>query len=274
MSPLGWIMAANIAVFALEVLLGRWVDFFGFFGLSYNGLVSGRLWTLLTYSFIHEGLLHLGLNLLLLYWTWQGVAAALGHKRCVWVYFLSILGGAALWMLASGYASPRADLIGASAGVFGMFTLFCFLNWNRPITLLLFFIFPIRIEPKWLLIIFGSIELFSSLTYEILPHFSNVSHGSPIAFSAHLGGLATAWLCYKYLLRAQNARARPSMQLPAWMKRKKATTTYRVNYSDRLELNKTEVNRVLDKIAQKGFASLTNEERDLLERARETFKRD
>jgi hypothetical protein len=65
------------------------------------------------------------------------------------------------------------------------------------------------------------------------------------------------------------------LELPAWLKRKKSekrTTSYKVNITPHGDL-KTEVDRILDKINSAGFGALTDEEKRLLDEAKDLLSR-
>lgn len=280
LSPLGWLIAANVAVFVLQSVFSVWFKSPGllehYFGLSASALARGWVWTALTYAFLHEGVLHIVLNMLVLAFSWRPVSAEIGERRCLWAYMGCVLGGALLWMLVSGLAAPGKELVGASAGAFGVFTLFCLFYWERPITFLLFFVFPLTLKPKWVLMIFGGMEVFSMLFQE-LPARLGLAHAhSPIAFSAHVGGLLTACALFGFWRKVGFADRKPDVELPAWLRRGSVAkpTAYRVNFTPAsAEVSQAEVNRILDKIAASGFASLTPQERERLDRAHEALRR-
>lgn len=278
-SPLAWLIAANVAVFVLQSVFSVWFKSQGtleqWFGLSADGLLRGWLWTPVTYAFLHEGLLHIVLNMLVLVFSWKPVASEIGERRCLWAYFGCVLGGAFLWLVVSGIADPRQEMVGASAGAFGMFTLFCLFYWERPITFLLFFVFPLTVKPKWVLGVFGGMEVFSMLFQELPARLGLTQAHAPIAFSAHVGGLLTACMFFAFWRKGGFADRKPAVELPAWLRRDSARkpASYRVNFTPSSEVGQTEVNRILDKIAASGFASLTPQERERLDRAHEVLRR-
>lgn len=283
LSSLGWIILANIAVFIFQSVSAVWLRAPGFLerfgGLSWRALEHGWIWTPVSYAFLHEGLGHILLNMLVLAFTWRPVADQIGQRRCLWIYLWSILGGGALWMLVSGSAGPGRELVGASAGVFGIFAAFCFLFWDRPVNFLLFFIFPVTLKPKWMLALFAGIELFSLLSQELPERLGLLEPRiGGIAFSAHLGGLLAAWIAYRVFRAGGFAQKKPEIEWPQWLRRRTGRVLkpmpYRVNMSGQGKpLSKAEMDRLLDKIAAKGFASLTPEERAALDRAHRDLKK-
>jgi membrane associated rhomboid family serine protease len=80
------------------------------------GLSEGEWWRLLTAAFLHAGLFHLGLNMLLLWWIGAPLEEAMGRGRFLLLYVVSGLAGSAgalLW-------SPTGVTVGASGAVFGL----------------------------------------------------------------------------------------------------------------------------------------------------------
>lgn len=264
------------ALFILQNILTHWVgstSLEDYLALSLQGLKNGRLHTLLTYGFLHSTTQaipwHLILNGFMLYWFGRELEERSGSYHFLECFLFSILSGGILWSFVHLFGGHSSAVIGASAGVFGVLALFCRARWLD--SMMLMFI-PIRFTGQqlfWALIgIQGFLLLFSEIP-------GNVSNST--AYSAHLGGILGAVLYEKYRLHKTPfltrlaGSSRPSRSRPAWQKRADATrgTTNRfsVNLSKSNHL-KAEVDRILDKINDKGFGSLTAEEKQILEKAR------
>ena len=74
------------------------------------GVAHGEWWRLLTASFLHYGLLHIGLNMFSLYFAGSILEQVIGHWRFLLLYLVSGIAGSAgalLW-------SPNALTVGAS----------------------------------------------------------------------------------------------------------------------------------------------------------------
>ena len=87
------------------------------FGLYGPFVAEGEWYRLLTYGFLHDGLLHIGFNMFLLFMVGRLLETAIGTPRFLFVYFASLFGGA----LGALLLSPDALTIGASGAVFGVF---------------------------------------------------------------------------------------------------------------------------------------------------------
>ncbi len=88
-----------------------------FIGNPEIGLAAGEWWRLVTAGFLHAGIFHLGINMLLL-WIFGGpLEQLLGRGRFLLVYVTSLLAGSAGALLLE----PGAATVGASGAVFGIF---------------------------------------------------------------------------------------------------------------------------------------------------------
>ncbi|MBQ6534124.1 MAG: rhomboid family intramembrane serine protease, partial [Opitutales bacterium] len=100
-SPTNILIFANAAAFLAQAFAER---IFGsaavceWFALSVGSVASGKLWTLLTYSFMHGGLLHIMCNMLGLYFMGRFVERALGPRRFLAIYFLGAIAGGLAWL--------------------------------------------------------------------------------------------------------------------------------------------------------------------------------
>jgi membrane associated rhomboid family serine protease len=103
------------------------------------GVAVGQWYRLLTAVFLHQQLVHIGLNMLSLWWIGPSVELALGRIRYLTLYLLSGLGGSALSFLLA----PANELgLGASGAIFGllgaMFVLMRRLRLDaRPVVILI-----------------------------------------------------------------------------------------------------------------------------------------
>lgn len=88
-----------------------------FVGDSSIGLAAGEWWRLVTSGFLHAGLFHLGMNMLLLWWFGAPLEQGLGRARFIALYAVSLLAGAAGALLLSA----QTPTVGASGAVFGLF---------------------------------------------------------------------------------------------------------------------------------------------------------
>lgn len=86
------------------------------FGSKWNAaLLQGEWWRLVTAGFLHGGLLHIGMNMWVLFDLGAQVEEVYGSSRMLVIYFLSTVGGFYLSATRS-----MADSVGASAALMGL----------------------------------------------------------------------------------------------------------------------------------------------------------
>ena len=81
-----------------------------------SGLADGEWWRLITSAFLHAGLIHLGMNMLVLWIVGSPVEQAIGRGRFLALYFVSGLAGSAGALLFD----PNAITVGASGAIYGI----------------------------------------------------------------------------------------------------------------------------------------------------------
>src|ERR1700693_2736046 len=165
------------------------------FGLIPLAATQGlRVWQPFTYLFLHGGLLHLLLNMLVLWMFGCGVERGWGRQRFLTYYFLCGV-GAGLCVVAvnlspllfgqPALAGAEGATIGASGAIFGVLLAAAVLFPDREVWLIPF---PMMLPMRVFVLIMGAIEFFSSLG----------GAGSGISHLAHLGGMGVG---YFYLRR-------------------------------------------------------------------------
>jgi membrane associated rhomboid family serine protease len=204
-------------------------------------LVLARPWSVVTYMFLHGGLGHIAFNMLALFFFGPRVEERLGSRSFTILYFLSGISGALLSFLFS----PGAPIIGASAGVFGVMMAFAYFWPHAPIHI--WGIIPV--PARMLVIITTVLALWSG--------FGGARSG--IAHFAHLGGYAGAYLYLRWLDRSRAAFKRQATVAPTEASRR-AAGWRSIDLASVHEVNREEVNRILDKISAHGVGSLTAQE--------------
>jgi len=264
------LLIVNVAAFLAQIVLSSFLHYPAnkYFALSLEGLRHGFVWQLLTYQFMHGGVIHLLLNCWAIFMFGREVEEALGRKRFLMLYFSSGVMGGLVQMLAGLLLGGHfaAPVVGASAGGFGLIAAFAVLFPERPLTILIFFIIPVNMRAKFLLL--GSVLL--ALVCIAFP-ISN------IADAAHLGGMLTGVIFVRYALhwhwprfrRSPTQRSRPLVKVTS---RNSALWGQNKPELDEdlppEEFLSKEVDPILDKISAQGIQSLTERERKVLQAAR------
>jgi membrane associated rhomboid family serine protease len=215
------------------------------FGLVPAHLLGrGYIWQLVTYMFLHGGLLHLFFNMLFLWMLGSELERYWGSREFVKYYLVTGVGAGVINALVQPHSG--VPIIGASGAVFGLIIAFGMAFPNRE--LLLYFV--IRIKAKHFAVLIGLLELISLFA---LPN-------AGVARFAHLGGLVVGyfylkWEKFSYPLRRWYARGRLKVEDSA-----------RRREEEKGRKTQAEVDRILDKIGREGLDSLTPRERDFLQK--------
>ena len=278
-----WLIAINVAIYFLQLTVVGAQNMLPALGFQAHDL-SRSWWTIVTYMFVHAGFWHLALNMYTLYLFGPRVEHAWSTAEFSKFYIVSGLGG---WLFHLVFARESL-LVGASAAVYGV-TLAYALHWPDD-EVFLFGVLPLKV--KWMVGLLIGLNLIGGM--------ANGGSGGGVAYLAHLGGLAAAWL---YLRSAatgarldrfkQRVSSVPDVPdetpraVPRSMPRAREgrggidEVVARSNASvSRRPANEpppaasskpaagqraADLNTVLDKISQHGLDSLTNGERRLLE---------
>lgn len=247
------------------------------FALSFAGLKHGFIWQILTFQFMHGGLLHLGLNCLALYVFGRPMEEALGRRSFLWLYFSSGVAGGLLHVLCAalwpGYFGGA--VVGASAGIFGLMAAFATLYPDQMMTMFII-IFPVNLRARTMLAIaMITAALGMGFPRYMGPIFGNVAH------AAHFGGALMGVLFVRQILHWQidwlRVFQRPLRRTPPreyvsvpfakgfGAPKSRAEEPEDLSTADFLS---REVDPILEKISQHGIHSLTERERKILEAAR------
>ncbi len=276
-SILTWLMSSIAAAFVVQSVFARYfsIGLEWDFGLGTAGIRAAHVWTFLTYGFLHStgNLLQVIVYMLVIYFAGRQVLPILGARRFIALYASALVVGGAFW-LAVHWRQPGL-LTGASAAASALVILYACFYPNQERTHILFFV-PVTLKPKYIAYSLLAVDLCGLVFYEIL------GAASPFhaAHSAHLGGMAAAWIYYRYLHDSNwsFASGRAEIELPRWIKQRgaakvaKAAPAYSVNIGDRGHL-RAEVDRILDKINSEGLGSLSPDEKRVLDEARDLISR-
>jgi membrane associated rhomboid family serine protease len=274
-SSLTRLIYVNLAVFLLIQLTNIFMHLFNFREFLYPAIswvavpwdlsvLVRRPWTIITYMFVHKDFFHILFNILWLYWFGKIFLSYLSQKQLLSVYLLGGIAGAALYIfsynifpgLKAEMSAPMA--IGASASIMAIVISIAVLVPDYKIYVI--FIGPVKI-------------IYVALVAFILSSLVDISvnTGGKIA---HIGG---ALFGYYFTLKYKNgkditmgfSRFLDKMVYTFKPGRRKMTVTHKKPKTD-LEYNKRkieqqkEVDEILDKISQKGYDSLTAEEKEIL----------
>jgi membrane associated rhomboid family serine protease len=175
------LLAINVAMLFLQWAVVSDADAFAVLGFQ-AGSLQRTLWSAVTYMFVHYGVLHLALNMYALLAFGPRLESAMGTRAFTLYYLWCGLGGAVAHMLFV----QQGLLVGASAGVLGVM----FAYWQQwpEEEVALFGVIPVR--PWTAIVLLGGVILALGALGAGAPE----AGGARIAYAAHIGGIAFAWL--------------------------------------------------------------------------------
>ena len=293
-----WIIVINVAIFLLDIILFRFgvsvrlptppgvrpvfiapLTYWGEFSLD-AGIIHGEVWRFITFQFLHAGIMHIGINMLVLFFFGPIAEAYLGSKRYLAFYLLSGMAGALFYCILNVGGlmygnlpfllpnSPQSTLVGASAGIFAVLMAAAFIRPNDVVTLLIMFIIPVRMKIKTLA--YGLVAL------AVLTVFMNGNNAGGEA--GHLGGAMLGFFLIRHTNLLNWAASLPNLNPFSRSKPRNPFAPQSPSYFEKRKMKKTEnldqeVDRILAKVGTQGLQSLTNREKKILEQASEQQRR-
>lgn len=236
-------------------------------------ILSGEVWRLLTPVFLHGGLLHLFFNMLVLYFAGQRVEEMRGGREFALFYLVSGVFANLLYLAVyvAGLC-PATTMVGASGAVTAVLVVFaCYF----PHRLLLFFVIPV---PAW-----GLVVLFVGL--DVIGAFGGGD--ANVAYIVHIGGALfglvyyqSGWQFSRLFARPPRVRARPKLRIAAPPPEEQTPEPVGAPVEAPLkpaaaadEQLEAKLDAVLEKVSKHGQESLTADEREILFRASELYKK-
>ena len=231
-------------------------------------------WTVLTYMFVHTGIIYTLINMVWL-WVFGSIFQDLsGNKKIIPVYLYGGIAGAAVF-IGVNYAVPQlhdqieySSMLGGNASIIAVavattalapdFRLFKNLNGGIPL---------------WILTLLYVIIDFagSGGVAHHVAHFTGGLAGFLFIVSLRKGYDWSAWMNNLYLSFINLFN--PDKKKPAPQKFKEKVfynTGGQKPFIKRPIITQQRIDEILDKINQKGYHLLSEEEKEILEKARET----
>lgn len=282
MSVNGWIIIINIAVYVFIMVVPKsvaaavyaWGHFStatALFSVNSNNqtVISAQLWRFITFQFLHDpsSIWHLFFNMFGL-WVFGGmVEEVLGRKRYLAFYLVCGIFGAVAYMalnilesvfripIPGDFGNPHMQLIGASAGVFGVILASAYIAPNAIVQLLFP---PIPLKLKYFAYGYVGIAFVSLLA-------GNSNAGGD---AAHIGGAIAGFFFIRnaHLLRDffdvfSDSRKPRQGRAPREPGRSRGAPS------------QAEVDRILAKVGTQGINALTEQEKRILHDATESERR-
>ncbi len=227
-------------------------------------------WSIVTYFFTHFDFFHILFNMLFLFWFGRIIQEFLNSKRVIALYVLGGLAGGLLYMFMYNFIPFFADrvagsmMLGASAGVFAIVVGAAVFMPNY--TFFLLFIGPVKI--KYIAIFYVFMSFIGS---------TGANAGGEIA---HLGGALIGWIYISQLNKGTDlggwiisfisfvkSMFKPQPKIKVTHRsgnRRPSKKESKAKTSESGNTPQAEIDAILDKISEKGYESLSKDEKQKL----------
>lgn len=213
-------------------------------------------WSLISYFFLHLSFGHILWNMLFLYWFGKIIHDNIGNNAVISLYILGgIIGGLsymALFNIIPFYGDRVSEslMLGASAGVFSIVAGSATLLPNY--TFYLLFLGPVRIK-------------YIALFY-ILLSFFDVTGSNAGGEIAHIGGALIGYLFIKQLQKGVNMGDGVIKIINLFNRKNssKKEKEFTINKETSFDISQDEIDKILDKISESGYSSLSKKEKEKL----------
>ncbi len=252
-SAIKLLIVANVSIFFLEALLNLESVFNMYFGLV-PMLIWSKLyiWQPLTYMFLHGGIWHLFINMLVLWMFGSEIERYWGRKEFLGFYFITGIGSGILTALFS--LNSLVPVVGASGAIYGVLLAYGIMFPNRVIYL--YFLIPVKV--KYFVLFIGGVAFVSSLT----------GGASTVSHFTHLSGMVIGFIYMKSNVRISDLSS--SLNNLKIKRQVKKAERVRKSYDNVMH----EVDIILDRINEVGYENLTEDEKQRLEEASKVISKD
>ncbi|MBS1490886.1 MAG: rhomboid family intramembrane serine protease [Bacteroidetes bacterium] len=227
-----------------------------------------RPWTLLTYSFTHDlnQIWHILFNMLVLYWFGKLFVEYLGSDKLIALYVLGGMTGALIYLAAYNLIPNPPEFITQSSGG-GM------VGASGAIYAIMVGAATLLPDYTFFLLFFGPVRIKYIAAFYIIISFIGTTGSNAGGNLAHLGGALMGYVYIKQLQAGFNW-GRWITSLLDWIRslfktNSKVKITYRNSETKKTSASRSkatqeEIDTILDKISDRGYESLTRDEKDKL----------
>lgn len=270
----------NVGVFVLTSFLGIVLTLFKISTDSWGNLLAlpadlirllHQPWGILTYMFMHAGLLHLLFNMLWLYWFGQLFLYFYSSRHLRGLYFLGGILGGACYILAYHLfpyfesAIPYSYLVGASASVLAIVVATAVREPDYRVQFM--FIGAVRLKYVALFMVISDLLLMTSENAGgHIAHLGGALAGFWFAVSLRKGSDLTAWInlvidkLTGWLSFGNRKPKKPKMKVHYGT----GTRQQDYDFNARKKEQSEKVDRILEKLRRSGYDSLTADEKKSL----------
>ena len=274
-----WLIGVNAAVFVLQMMttvetpLGRAAGpLTDALLLAPDKVMHGQVWRLVTYAFLHDpnSVMHILFNMLFLWWFGADLEDIYRPKEFLAFYLTSAAAGGVVHVALVKLTLIHPSAVLGASGAVTAVVMLCALHYPTKVILLFFFL-PV---PIWAFVVFMVAKDFFTLMGGIR---------SGVAVDVHLAGAAFGFFYQKFHWHLTSLwpqlkmwrRRQSQPRLRVFRDEEETPTPVSVAAAAPADEEQLEakMDAILEKISRTGKESLTENERNLLLRASEVYKR-
>jgi membrane associated rhomboid family serine protease len=265
-SVVTWLLGINCIMFLLDGVLSSGTrsqaispSYWGNFNLE-QGLYGLQLWRWVSYQFLHHGFMHILFNMIGLYFFGPMLEKWWGSRRFLAFYLLCGVSGAFLMVLLSFVPGllmigPTTQLVGASGSLFGILAGAAVLFPHQRVMLMFP---PIPMTLRTMALVFLGLAALSVV----------VGADNAGGEAAHLGGAILGFILVTHPRWLNLADRLSTTSIQDGVNKGRFERKQKREAADQVE-----VDRILDKVRDKGLGSLTRKEKNTLNEATERQNR-
>ncbi len=234
------------------------------------GTLVFKPWTVITHMFVHDGFMHILFNMLWFFWFGRIIQEFLGSDKVISLFVLGALCGAATFITAYNLIPQfdqvvsQATMVGASAGVTAVVIGAAVFSPNY--TVYMIFIGPVKIKYIALVTVFLS----------LIGARGSINPGGEFA---HLGGALMGWIFISQLKQGNDIGSwvisllafvksmfapQPKIKVTHRSGNRRPSKKSKAKSAESSNTPQAEIDAILDKISEKGYESLSKDEKQKL----------
>ena len=248
----------NVAVFLVQLFFSQigvgtegtplYLLMINYFGIRPDLILHKYyIWQFVTYMFLHGGLLHILFNMYFLFALGMPVEQAWGSRRFLFYYMFTGIGaGVTIFAVNAliGGVYLQVPTVGASGAIYGVLVAFGMLF---PEVEIFFLFIPVPIKAKYLVIIYGAMN--------IVPLIWTGGHDN-ISYVGQLGGIVFGFI-YFFILKKRGITFKSKLIKAKFNREMERRET---NVASHAKTGELQLENILRKIRTSGPDSLTDDE--------------
>lgn len=258
-------------IFALLKLFSVHINYLDYVSLSSNSInLFWKPWSIISYAFFHSGILHLVMNMLMLFYVGRLFTTFFTQKQLLGTYILGGIFSGLIFIVGYNFLpalnNVNADMVGASGAI--MAILIATTTYQPFMEVRLFGVWKLPLwQIAFLFLFIDMIQLSISNTGGHIAHLSGALFGfiyiKLLQNGTDLSTIVTSIIDF-FVNLFQPKKATPFKKVHVNPKKPVTKSQSKIVIKDKTQ---QQIDEILDKISQSGYDSLTAEEKEFLFKA-------